>query len=124
MPLIRTTIEPTREIDVSDAEFTDHRRRGTLLENTRAKTDEGLIAAALRQTGAVVDAPAPAPAPTPAAKPRRARASRRRGSTAAAATAPATSPDGGAAPPPDAGARADDNPGTTDNAPSGQSEES
>jgi hypothetical protein len=99
MPLIRTTIEPTREIDVSDAEFTDHRRRGTLLENTRAKTDEGLIAAALRQTGAVVDDPAPASAPTPAAKPRRARASRRRGSTA-------------------------DNPGTTDNAPSGQSEES
>lgn len=121
MTLIRTTIEPTREIDASEAEITDHRRRGTLLENTRAKTDEGLIAAALRQTGALVDDdPAPAPAPAPAAKPRRPRAPRRRGTPAAAATAPA-----GDAPPPDAGARADDdNPSTTDNAPSGQSEES
>jgi hypothetical protein len=120
MTKIRTTIEPTREIDVSDAELKDLRHRGVVLEGTRAKTDEGFIQAALRQTGALVDDDEPAPAaPAPAAKPRRPRASRRRGAPAAAATAPASSPDGGDAPPPDAGGAA----GDTD-APSGQSEES
>jgi hypothetical protein len=116
MTVIRTTIEPLREIDVSDAELTDMRRRGVILE-TRAKTDDGLIAAALRQTGAVTDDPPADPAPAP--RPRRPRAARPR-RTRAAAAAPA---DGGA-PPPDAGATADGTTPTDSDAPSGQSEES
>jgi hypothetical protein len=89
MTLIRTTMEPLRQIDVSDAELKDHRRRGTLLENPhRATTDEGLMRAALRQTGAIADdeaAPAPAPAPRP-------RSARRRAPRKASAATPAAAP--------------------------------
>jgi hypothetical protein len=115
MTLIRTTIEPLREIDVSDAELTDLRRRNLVLEGTRATTDEGLTRAALRQTGAITDDD---PEPTPAPRPRRAAARPRRARAAAAA------PAAGGAPPPDAGATADGTTPTDSDAPSGQSEES
>jgi hypothetical protein len=49
MPIIRDTIDPTREREVSDAEFTDLERQNVVLTGTRAKTDEGLRAAAVRQ---------------------------------------------------------------------------
>lgn len=50
MPTIRDTIDPTRERDVSDEEALDLERMGILLTGTRAKTPEGLRAAATRQS--------------------------------------------------------------------------
>lgn len=49
MPLIRDTIDPTREREVSDAEALALQRMGLLLTGTRARTVEGLTAAAVRQ---------------------------------------------------------------------------
>lgn len=51
MPLIRDTIDPDREREVSDEEFVDLERMGLLLDTgrTRAKTVDGLRAAAVRQ---------------------------------------------------------------------------
>lgn len=49
MNKIRTTISPTQEIEVSDAELTDLQRRGLVLEGTRAHTEAGLTKAAVRQ---------------------------------------------------------------------------
>lgn len=49
MPTIRDTIDPTREREVSDVEALDLERQGVVLTGTRAKTDEGLRAAAVRQ---------------------------------------------------------------------------
>lgn len=51
MPLIRDTLDPTREREVSDEEALDLERMGLLLDQsvTRARTDEGLRAAAVRQ---------------------------------------------------------------------------
>lgn len=49
MPLVRTTMNPTTEIYVSDAAADDMAAQGVLLEGTRATTDEGLTAAAIRQ---------------------------------------------------------------------------
>lgn len=49
MPIIRDTIDPTREREVSDTEALDLERQGAVLTGTRAKTPEGLRAAAVRQ---------------------------------------------------------------------------
>lgn len=55
MQTLRTTINPTEEITVDDREATDLEAYGVVLTGTRAKTDEGLTAAAVRQ----VTEPAP-----------------------------------------------------------------
>lgn len=49
MPLIRDTIDPLREREVSDEEYLDLSRQGLVLTGTRAHTPEGLRAAAVRQ---------------------------------------------------------------------------
>lgn len=49
MPLIRDTIDPTREREVSEVEALSLERMGLLLTGTRARTDDGLRAAAVRQ---------------------------------------------------------------------------
>lgn len=49
MVMIRDTIDPTRQRDVSAVEALDLQRQGLLLSGTRAVTDEGLRAAAVRQ---------------------------------------------------------------------------
>jgi hypothetical protein len=49
VPLIRDTINPLNERDVSDEEALDLERYGILLTGTRAKTPDGLRAAAVRQ---------------------------------------------------------------------------
>lgn len=59
MPTIRDTIDPTRERDVSDEEALDLERMGILLTGTRAKTPEGLTAAAVRQVADRVEGIAP-----------------------------------------------------------------
>lgn len=64
MPMIRDTIDPTREREVSDAEALALERMGLLLTGTRARTDEGLRAAAVRQTSRSAE-----PAAEPAAGP-------------------------------------------------------
>lgn len=49
MTKIRTTMQPTVEIDVGDAELRDLTLQGLVLTGTQATTDTGLEAAALRQ---------------------------------------------------------------------------
>lgn len=49
MHTIRDTIDPTREREVSDEEFLDLERQNIVLTGTRARTPEGLRAAAVRQ---------------------------------------------------------------------------
>lgn len=49
MPLIRDTIDPLREREVPEEEALDLERQGVVLTGTRAKTPEGLRAAAVRQ---------------------------------------------------------------------------
>lgn len=65
MPLIRDTINPTNEREVSPEEALDLERYGVLLDTskTRAKTDEGLRAAAVRQVLEQRDGAAEADAP-------------------------------------------------------------
>ena len=132
MPKVRTTISPTEELDVGDAELLDLRRRGLVLEGTRAHTDEGLTAAAVRQVlgenPAAPAAPATSPAPAPPTpKPtrqRRARASRR-GATTAVADTPAPAPDATtSAAPTDPGDTSAAGDSTATDAPSGQNQES
>lgn len=86
MQTLRTTIDPTREITVDDREAADLEALGVVLKGTRATTDEGLTAAALKQTGATPDAPA-----TPAPKKRAAR-SRAKAKTATPNTSTPTAP--------------------------------
>lgn len=54
MPKIRTTIEPGKELDVSEQEAADLRHMGLELK-TQATTDEGARRAAGRQSGATTD---------------------------------------------------------------------
>ncbi len=49
MPKVRTTIEPDKELEVTEEEKTDLGRLGVLLE-TNATTDAGRQRAAVRQT--------------------------------------------------------------------------
>lgn len=49
MPMIRDTINPLNEREVPEAEALDLERQGAVLTGTRAKTPEGLRAAAVRQ---------------------------------------------------------------------------
>lgn len=49
MPKVRTTIEPEKELDVTENELTDLRAMGLVLD-TQAKTDEGARRAAERKT--------------------------------------------------------------------------
>lgn len=49
MVKLRTTIEPTKELDVEPSEAADLKAMGLVLEGTRATTDEGLTEAAIRQ---------------------------------------------------------------------------
>jgi hypothetical protein len=49
VPKIRTTITPTEEIDVSQAEADYLESQGLVLKGTRAHTPGGLQAAAVRQ---------------------------------------------------------------------------
>lgn len=55
MPTVRTTMQPHVVLDVSDAEYTDLKRQGVLLEDQPAADPER------------IHAPAAAPAKTPAA---------------------------------------------------------
>jgi hypothetical protein len=59
---LRTTINPTEEITVDDREALDLERMGLVLTGTRATTDEGLTAAAVRQVTAPPEAPDEDPA--------------------------------------------------------------
>lgn len=72
MPKIRTTIRPLEELDVSEAEATDLRAQGLLLEST-ATTADGLYKAAIDQhmkrvSGAQEEATVAAPTESPAPK--------------------------------------------------------
>lgn len=49
MPLIRDTIDPLNEREVSHEEALDLERQNIVLTGTRAKTPDGLRAAAVRQ---------------------------------------------------------------------------
>jgi hypothetical protein len=49
MPKLRTTIEPEKELEVSEAEALDLERLGLVLD-TRATTDEGARRAAVNAT--------------------------------------------------------------------------
>lgn len=65
MQTLRTTINPTEEITVDDREAADLEAYGVVLTGTRATTDDGLTAAAVRQVAETATAAAAEPPTEP-----------------------------------------------------------